>query len=115
MLAYVHPVTAALVVALFVYTGSLGLRARSDRRRAPQLLQLHARLGPVAFVLMLVSWVGGYLSTWLLRHDLELGASAHMSIGFALAAAVVGGFGTSRFMRVPLVRAAHPWCLQITP
>jgi uncharacterized membrane protein len=109
MLAYLHPLTGVLIVAVLFYTGSLGLRARNDRRRARQLLRLHARLGPPVFVLMLLAWLGGVLSTWLLRPGLELGASSHMRIGTFLVVALTGAFATSRVMRAPAVRLIHPW------
>jgi hypothetical protein len=109
MLAYIHPLTAVFIVAVLVYTGSLGLRARSDRRRAPQYLRLHARLGPPVFVLVLLAWLSGVLSTWLLRSGLELGASSHMRIGMLLVVVLTGVFVTSRVMREPVVRLIHPW------
>ena len=109
MLAYVHPVTAALIIALLAYVGSLGLRARNDRRQARVLLQRHARLAPLMYGLVLVSWLGGFLSTWLLRHDLDLAASTHFRIGGAIVVALSGGALTSRWMTRPQIRALHPW------
>lgn len=109
MLPYVHPVAGALIVALLGYVGSLGLRARNDRRHARQYLRRHARLGPAMYVLILLSWAGGVLSTWFLRHDLDLGASAHFRIGIAVVVALSAGFLTSRGMRRPEIRALHPW------
>jgi len=109
VLAYVHPVTAGLTVALLVYVGSLGLRARNDRRYGRQLLARHARLAPLMYALALASWAGGVLSTWLLRHDLELTASAHFRIGCALLSALSAGAVSSRWMRRPAVRFLHPW------
>jgi hypothetical protein len=108
-LPYIHPATAALVVALLGYVGSLGLRARNDRRQARVLLARHARLAPWAYGLVLASWAGGFLSTWLLRHDLELATSTHFRIGVAIVIALSGGALTSRWMRHPQVRALHPW------
>ena len=109
MLAYLHPVTGGLTIALLLYVGSLGLRARSDRRRAPAHLALHARLGPWMYGLIIASWLGGLLSTWQLRHDLDLGGSTHLRIGVALLLALSGSTLTSRALRQPLVRAVHPW------
>ncbi len=109
MLPYIHPVTAACILALLGYVGSLGLRARNDRRRARQYLRRHARLGPIVYALVLASWVGGLVSTWLLRHDLELAASPHLRIGVALVLALSGGMFTSRWMAWPGMRALHPW------
>jgi uncharacterized protein DUF4079 len=109
MLAYVHPITAALVVALLGYVGSLGLRARADRRRGLHLLRHHARLAPVMYALVVASWTGGVVSTWLLRRDLELATSPHFRIGSAIVLALSAGALTSRWMHRPQVRALHPW------
>ena len=109
MLAYVHPVIGALTVGLLVYVGSLGLRARSDRRRVRQLLAQHARLAPILYALILVSWAAGVVSTWLLRRDLELAASPHFRIGILLVLALSGSWLTSRLMARTGMRAIHPW------
>jgi len=109
ILAYVHPVAGGLTILLLFYVGSLGLRARNDRRRASQLLAQHARLAPWSYALIIASWVGGFLSTWWLRHDLELGASPHLRIGVGLVLALSGGALTSRRMQRRDIRAIHPW------
>jgi hypothetical protein len=109
VLAYAHPVTAALIIALLAYVGSLGLRARNDRRQARVLLQRHAWLAPLMYGLVLVSWLAGFLSTWLLRHDLDLAASTHFRIGSAIVIALSCGALTSRWMTRPQIRALHPW------
>jgi threonine/homoserine/homoserine lactone efflux protein len=109
VLPYVHPIAAVLGVAFLGYVGSLGLRARSDRRHAHQHLARHARLAPVMYWLLVATWVAGCLSTWLLRPDLELGASVHFRIGTAMVAVLSGGALTSRWMRRPEIRALHPW------
>ncbi len=109
MLAYVHPVAGALIVAVLGYVGSLGLRARNDRRHARQYLQRHARLGPIMYTLMLLTWSGGVLSTWLVRRDLDLAASTHFRIGVAIVLALTASWLTSRAMRRTEIRALHPW------
>jgi len=109
MLAYVHPIAGGVTIALLFYVGSLGLRARTDRRQARQLLAQHARLAPWMYGLLIASWVGGFLSTWWLRRDLELGGSTHLRIGVALLLALSGGALTSRWMRRAEIRALHPW------
>ncbi len=109
MLPYVHPVTGTVIIVLLGYVGSLGLRARNDRRHAREYLQRHARFGPIVYVLVVASWVGGFTSTWLLRHDLELGASTHLRIGGALVLALSAGTMTSRWMTRPAMRELHPW------
>lgn len=109
MLADLHPVAGALTIALLAYVGSLGLRARSDRRRAAQHLARHARLAPIMYALVLTSWVAGLVSTWLLRRDLELAASMHLRSGVGLVLVLSGGALTSRWMQHPPIRAVHPW------
>lgn len=109
-LPYIHPITAALTVALLGYVGSLGLRARNDRRQAREHLRRHASLAPIAYALVLASWGGGFLSTWLLRRDLELASSAHFRIGAALVLSLSAGALTSRWMDRAAIRAIHPWC-----
>jgi hypothetical protein len=98
-----------LIVALLAYVGSLGLRARSDRRHARRYLGPHARLGPIMYALIMASWGGGVLSTWLLRPDLELAASPHFGIGAAMVLALSAGFLSSRWMYRAAVRGLHPW------
>jgi len=109
MLAYLHPVSGGLTIAALLYVGALGLRARTDRRQARALLDRHATLTPWVYALIVASWSGGFVSTWLLRHDLDLGASTHLRIGIALVLACSGGWLTSRSMHQPQVRAIHPW------
>ena len=109
MLAYVHPAIAALTAVLLGYVGSLGLRARNDRRRAHHWRARHARLAPFMYGLVLISWAGGVLSTWLLRPDLELAGSAHFRIGAALVLTLSGGALSSRWMERAVIRAVHPW------
>ena len=109
MVAYIHPVAAGVSVGLLAYVGSLGLRARNDRRQAARLLGRHARLAPIMYGLILASWVAGVLSTWLLRRDLEVGASAHFRVGVVLVLVLSGGALTSRWMRDATVRSLHPW------
>ena len=109
MLAYIHPIAGGLTIAFLVYVGSLGLRARNDRRRARQLLAQHAWLAPWMYGFVLASWIAGFTSTWLLRHDLELGSSTHLRVGAALVVALSAGVVTSRWMHRDEIRAIHPW------
>ena len=108
-LSYLHPVTAGVVVALLLYVGSLGLRARSDRRRALHHLTRHARLAPVMFGFMLLGWVGGVGSTYLWRPDLRFAASPHFRVGLALVTALAAAALSSRWITRSWVRDVHPW------
>lgn len=109
MLTYLHPIAGAAAVLLLVYAASFGLRARNQPRRARKLLAEHARWAPVAFWLMLATWVGGVVTTWWLRPDLELAGSTHFTLGVVLVAALAGGWATARRMRHRIVREIHPW------
>lgn len=107
--AYVHPVVGVTVVALLYYVGWMGLRSRTDHRHRARLLATHARLGPFLFGLMLASWAGGLLSTWLWRSDLHLFGTTHLRIGTVLMLAMTGAWLTSWRMRTAVVRTVHPW------
>jgi len=109
LLPYAHPIAAGVATLLLFYLGSLALRARNDRRRARSLLAQHARLAWPVYWLILISWVGGLLSTWWLRRDLELGASAHLRIGLALVAILTASAVTSRWLQTTRWRDIHPW------
>ena len=109
MLSYLHPIAGGIVILLLLYTGTLGLRARTDRRRAAQLLARHARLAPWMYGAVLASFAGGLVTTWLLRPELALFDSTHFSIGVALTAALTGSAVTARCMRRDVVRDLHPW------
>ena len=109
LLPYAHPIAAGLSTLLLFYIGSLGLRARNDRRRAAQLLEQHARFATPVLWLIVISWLGGLSSTWLLRHDLDLAASAHMRIGSAVLLALCGSAVTARRMSQAQIRDVHPW------
>ncbi len=92
-----------------MYVGILGLRARHDRRSAPDLLARHRHWAPVVVLLNLASWVGGVVSTWRFRPDLDVAASAHFKIGSAMMLALFASWLTARWMNQALVRAIHPF------
>jgi uncharacterized protein DUF4079 len=108
-LAHIHPIIGALLVILLLYVGSLGLRARADRRHARVLLARHRRLAWTMYPLVLATWVAGLLSTWLLRPDLQLWSTMHLRFGILLIVALSGGVLTSRWMHHPQIRVIHPW------
>jgi hypothetical protein len=109
--AYVHPIAGALVHALLVNLGQLPLRSRQRGRGRAMLLARHARLAPFVYALILVSWVGGALSTVGLRNDLAFAESLHFRIGTALVALLTGNALTARAMRRgnATARDLHPW------
>lgn len=82
LLAFLHPILALLSLAFLAYVASLGLRSRE--RSGRHLRARHARLAPWAYGWMLVNFGGGVLSTWILRPDLTLAATAHFRIGMII-------------------------------
>jgi hypothetical protein len=111
MWTYVHPFAGGLVLALLVYVGSLGLRSRTRRRDARSLLARHARIAPLVYVLVMISWIAGALSSAGLRDDLEFAESLHFRIGTLLILLLTGNALTSRWMRTgnATARELHPW------
>lgn len=109
MLTYFHPLTAGVAVGLLAYIGSLGLRARNDRRQRAVLLRQHVRLASLMYGAMIASWPIGVLTTWGLRPDLEVADSVHFRFGIALVLALTGSWLTGRGMSRREWRNVHPW------
>jgi hypothetical protein len=109
--AYVHPILGAIVLALLVYVASLGLRMRTARRGRAELARQHARLAPWAYAGVLLSWLGGLLSSWFLRGDLETASTFHFRTGLLIAALLTGSALTARWLSRGNSRAReiHPW------
>lgn len=110
-MVYVHPILGVTVLALLVYVASLGLRLRTARRGRAELAARHARLAPWAYGGVLLSWVAGVLSTWLLREDLETASTFHLRIGLLIAALLTGSALTARWLSSgnSTAREIHPW------
>jgi hypothetical protein len=109
MLPYVHPILAALTLALLAYTASLSLRARNDRRRRALWLQRHAKIAPWMFAAVAGTWLAGVAITWATRPPAELATSAHFRAGCGLVAVLAAGALSARWMNVRWVRDVHPW------
>jgi hypothetical protein len=109
MLAYLHPVSAALVLAALAWIASLGVKARNDRRNRAKWLALHRRVAPWVYAGILLSWLAGYASTWWLRPEAELATSGHYPVGIAMVAVLSVSFLSSRWMDNRTVRDLHPW------
>ena len=111
MLAYVHPVIGGAVLLLLVFVGSLGLRMRTRPRERAALAARHARLAPIAYVLALLSWLAGSLSTLGLRHDLDWGSTLHFRVGTLMIVLLSGSALTARWMKRGNRTALelHPW------
>lgn len=82
LLAFIHPISALLGLAFLAYVASIGLRSRD--RNGRHLRARHARLAPWAYGWMAANFVGGVLSTWVLRPDLTLADNAHFRFGVVL-------------------------------
>jgi hypothetical protein len=110
-MAYLHPISGALVLALLLYVGSLGLSLRRARRDRAALAARHARWARVAYAAVLLSWLAGALSVVLGRDDLTLGASLHFRSGTMLALLLTGSALTGRAMErgADGARDWHPW------
>ena len=107
ILAFAHPVTALLALALLAWAASLGLRSR-ERGGAPLRVR-HARLAPWAYGATLFNFAFGVLSTWLWRDDLELASGAHFWIGSAIALVLsVSALLSRRIADNAAARQVHP-------
>jgi hypothetical protein len=107
LLAFLHPVSALLVLALLLYVASLGLRSRE--RGEAHLRRRHARLASYAYGVMLANVALGLVSTWHLRVDLALAGSAHFRIGLLVAALFTAAAVLSRRVATSdSARLLHP-------
>ena len=105
MAAYIHPLSGAVIVLLLTYVGWIGLRLRTARRDRARLAAQHARLAPLVYGLVLVSWLGGLASTWWLRGDLTVTQSFHFRLGSLIALLLTASAITAYQMQ----RAHHEW------
>lgn len=109
-MAFVHPVIGALTVLFAVFVMSRGLASRRSDLRATAARRVHRRWAPWALAAMLLSALTGTASTWFLRHDLTLGETWHLAVGWtAVAWMSAAGLLTRAFTRNPGLRAVHPW------
>lgn len=111
LLAYLHPVSGALILLLLAYAGWLGVRMASNPRERSALLGRHRRLGPTSFGLIVFAWASGAVSTWLLRGDLDFAASSHFRVGTVTVLLLAGSAVTALRMRAGAAdaRDIHPW------
>jgi len=78
---YVHPVLGALSIALLIWVGLQGLRARHSKPYAGPARQRHARWVPWIFGAIVASLLTGMASALWLRDDLAVAASWHFWLG----------------------------------
>lgn len=108
--SWLHPLAGLATVVLAWRLASLGLAMRRGGRRAAGARAAHTRFGPWLVAAVLVSWIGGWLTVWLVRDDLDVGASMHFRLGTAMLVAVVAAALVSQSMtRTPWARDVHPW------
>lgn len=110
-MTYLHPLSGALVLALLVYVGSLGLSLRTARRGRAAIAARHARWARIAYVGVLASWVAGLVSVVLGRDDLAPTASLHFRSATLLALLLTGSALTGRAIERGSANARdwHPW------
>jgi hypothetical protein len=111
MLAYAHPFVGGTALAFLCYVASLGLRTRGRRQGRAALAARHARLAPIAYALVVASWVFGFLSAWLLRPDLGDPGTLHWQSGTLVVVLLTGSALSARWMRrgSSAGRDLHPW------
>lgn len=93
---YLHPLLGVLVLSSLTYTALLGVRSRGRARNRARLLARHARVAPLCFALVALTWLLGLLSVVALRDDLHPADSTHFALGSALLTAMAGGLISSR-------------------
>lgn len=110
-MTYLHPISGALVLALLVYVGSLGLSLRTARRGRAAVAARHARWARLAYIGVLLSWLAGALSVALARHDLGFAASLHFRSATVLVLLLTGSALTARAIERGHASARdwHPW------
>jgi hypothetical protein len=111
MTSYLHPIAGAVVLALLLYAGALGLQLRRARHGRAELAARHARLGRLVYAGVLASWVAGAASTLWVRNDLAVAESLHFRIGSAMVLLLSASLWTSRAMQRGSAgaREIHPW------
>ena len=110
VVAWLHPALGLVAVAIAARTASLGLALRRGGVSGEAARRWHRTLGPVTLGLVVLNWVLGLGTVWLVRHDLEPLASRHALVGGAIVVLLLGSAITSR--RVPVdarARRIHPW------
>lgn len=110
LLPWLHPIAGLVTVVLALRVASLGLTMRRGGRRAAAARAAHERFGPWLVALVVVSWLGGWLTVWLVRDDLAPAASMHFRLGTAMLASVIAAAVVSRAMATTTwARDVHPW------
>lgn len=107
VLAFLHPVFALATLAFMAYVASLGLRSRE--RLGTHLRPRHARLAAWVYGLVIANVVGGLVSTWWLRPDLDARGPMHLRLGIAMVVVLTVAALLSRRIEVDATaRFLHP-------
>jgi hypothetical protein len=109
LLVYIHPLIATLALALLAHTASFAVRARNHRRYRELFLVRHSYIAPTMYVVILVAWASGLISTWALRPAEEVAASGHFKVGSAFVVVLTLSAISSRWIENRTIRAIHPW------
>jgi hypothetical protein len=87
---YLHPVLGGCAVALMLWLGAQGIRARHPRPYAPASRRRHRAVGKTSMVLVVLAACTGAASVHFLRSDLELSRSLHFWLGTGAALCMAG-------------------------
>jgi hypothetical protein len=107
---WLHPVLGLLATVLAVRTAALALQGRARTKRGAAALASHRVLSPWVYGLVVVGWVGGVVSVWLGRSDIDLFTTGHFQVGTLIVVLFTASWAVS--LRLPAeawARAVHPW------
>lgn len=106
---YLHPILGGVAVALMLWLGTQGIRARHPRAYAPAARKRHRTVGKTSMILVVLAAVLGTASVYFLRSDLELSRSFHFWMGWTAALTMAGLAWTGpQIHRDPDSKRLHP-------
>lgn len=106
---YLHPLGGLIVIALAVYTATLGFRGRLPRRDAAAARRRHAAIGPLLYSLVLLNWIGGLVAVRRLEPSLAEASQPHLTVGTLILVLFTLAALLSRHVPVDArARAVHP-------
>jgi nitrate reductase gamma subunit len=101
-----HPLCGLVTVALLFRAAQRGLALRRGVVHDRHLE--HPTLAFLAWLLVVVNWVLGLATVWLVRDDLEVAASTHFQAGTGLLGVLTLTGLVSLWIADPRVRRIHP-------
>lgn len=107
---WVHPALGLLATVLAVRTATLALQGRARTKRGAAAMASHRALSPWVYALVVVGWIGGVVSVWLGRPDVDLFTTGHFQVGTLIVVLFTASWAVS--LRLPAAtwaRAVHPW------